>query len=118
MNFDEVINAHTRWKFRLKDYIDGASQEKLVAADIAKDNECTLGRWIEEQLPKHGDDQDFLRLRNEHALFHQQAAQVVSACDQGKRDEARAMLGFGTPYAKLSSSVVLLIKRIQQKLGA
>jgi hypothetical protein len=44
MNFDQVIMAHTRWKVRFLNFVEG--KEKLEADTVAKDNLCDLGQWI------------------------------------------------------------------------
>lgn len=109
MNFDDAIVAHMRWTFRLTDYIEGKSKEKLDAKVACRDDACDLGRWI-----KAGEKSAELEtLRQAHAAFHTQAGSVLEAVDAKRTEEARTILE--GPYLKASTAVILLIKRMREK---
>jgi methyl-accepting chemotaxis protein len=112
MNFDEAMVAHMRWKFRLADYIQGKSTEKLDPTVVGLDDRCDLGKWIHEQSDK-ACDADFKELQREHAAFHQTAASVLEAVAAKKAEDAKSLLD--GLYSTTSSNVIMLIKRLREK---
>lgn|SRR5512142_3207099 len=89
----EAITAHTNWKKRLVDYIEGKSNEDLQPHVIGVDNRCALGAWIHGKGKAHfGDYPLFLQLVEEHAKFHYYAAKVIEAHQSGDVSLAQSLL--------------------------
>ena len=42
----EAIDSHIKWKARLQAYIKGDSKEDLKVETVSRDDQCTLGHWI------------------------------------------------------------------------
>jgi hypothetical protein len=114
MNFDEAIVAHMRWTFKLADYIQGKSKEKLDAKVVCRDDACDLGRWIQQNGAKKS--AEFEDLRHAHATFHTLAGSVVAAVDAKRPAEAQTILDGA--YLKASTAVIVLIKRLREKAAA
>lgn len=103
MNWMEIISAHVMWKQRLIAYLAGNSQEQLDPEVIKLDDRCPLGQWIYDEgkpmeaLPGYED------VRELHAKFHQNAAQVVSLHQADSTAEAEALLN--GDYSRLSEKL-------------
>jgi hypothetical protein len=80
INLYDAMLAHKSWKKRLHDYLDGVSKEKLEPGQISIDHDCGLGKWLHSEGKAHfGEQPVFIKLLDEHAKFHAEAAQVVEA---------------------------------------
>ncbi len=99
----EIINAHVMWKQRLTAFLVGESQEQLDPEVIKLDDRCPLGKWIYgegrsmETLPA------FEEVRELHAKFHQNAAQVVVLHQNNNTAEAETLLN--GDYSRLSEKL-------------
>jgi hypothetical protein len=115
INFDQAIVSHSRWKTRLSDVANGASEEKLDPAIIAKDDLCDLGKWIAEagssslkNLP------ELAELKAKHAEFHRITGDIAQKCVSGCPSEAISLLGITTQYTRTSGELALLIREVQR----
>ncbi len=88
-----AVSAHQTWSGRLKNVLDGHSQETLDPSVVGRDDRCVLGKWI------HGPGQqccghlpDFPTLKDKHAFFHRLAAEILTAHAGGQRERAMAIL--------------------------
>lgn len=100
-----AIDAHQKWKGRLRDAITGKSQEDLSVEEIAKDNVCHLGQWL------HGVGKEryahlpaYHWVKEWHGQFHLRAGEVLATARKGDVDGALVMLEEGE-YAKASDQV-------------
>lgn len=116
MNFDEAIAAHTKWKVRLRTFIDGTG-EKLEASKVAVDNQCDLGRWIYGDGAKYRSLDAYEKLRASHAKFHKCAAQVVTHAASGNRNQAESLIGNGGEFSKLSQETIGAIMQMRKTAG-
>ena len=78
MNFDDAIRAHTAWKFKLEAYLR-KPDHSINSAELQRDNQCELGRWIYSQTDAHASDAILVELKKDHADFHRIAASLVEA---------------------------------------
>lgn len=102
--------AHAEWRFRLADYVEGTSTEKLDPYHVGCDDRCDLGRWIHGQSSRSA---VLVELEEVHAAFHRAAAEVVSLVQSGRKEEARAALGFSGSYRASSGCVTMLVKALK-----
>ena len=118
MDWDLAIEAHLKWKTRLKAFIDGTGTEKLDSAVVCLDNRCDLGKWIYECVGQHGSDADFQKLKSTHADFHKAAGGIVELVEKGDKAGANAKLtdGLGA-YGGASTNVVNKIRTFRKKVG-
>lgn len=113
-NFQDAIQAHLKWKGRLKNYVEGISQEKLDHAIVCKDNQCLLGKWIygiglaHEKLPT------FAVLKKEHAAFHEAAGAIVKAV-QNNESRAISMLAEGSEFDRRTRSTVAALQELDRQ---
>ncbi len=97
MNFDDAIAAHIKWKVRLSQFIDGTGSEKLQSANVCKDNNCDLGKWIHGEGTKFKSLPHYQDLVKKHANFHLCAGDVVKKVENNDKTGARAALGGPSP---------------------
>jgi hypothetical protein len=72
------INSHIRWKTRLRKYIEGSKEEVFDPEIVARDDHCTLGKWLHGPALKYFNGHEGVRmLRESHAQFHMAAAKLV-----------------------------------------
>ena len=118
LNFQSAIDAHIKWKLRLADTIAGRSQEKLEVANVSRDDQCVLGKWIHGNgNAKYGKTPAFTELRQTHAHFHKCAALVLGEAQKGNRVQAEKYLSSGE-YVQASEKVKRLLVRLYIQLDA
>ncbi len=93
VNLYDAVLAHSAWKRRLFEFLEGQSKEDLQPEKIGVDYLCVLGKWIHSDGKLHfGDQPEFIKLVEEHAKFHIHAASVVEARLAGDTDRAMEIL--------------------------
>ena len=110
LNFFTATKAHQDWKNRLMQCVCGESKDNHDPERIAKDNLCALGQWlyqVKAQNPMLSTTTQalFTRLLDEHAQFHQTAAQVARLALQGNTQDALPLMR-GGDYARISNRVI------------
>jgi len=115
MDFFDAINAHVRWKLRLRQYIDGTSTEPLSAHEVGRDDNCPLGQWIYDNIENHGDKSLFRQVQVQHAEFHRCAAEIIETVDNNKHEVAESMLSHD--YAQLSHMIVKSLTKLGQEIS-
>ena len=107
MKIDEqirkAIGAHSMWKTRLQQNIDG--KLALDPAEVCVDDRCEFGRWL------HGlgsgpvaSDPSYVRVVELHKAFHQAAGSVVRDAKAGDKAAATASIDSGA-YATASAQL-------------
>ncbi|AZN36470.1 CZB domain-containing protein [Iodobacter ciconiae] len=93
LNLKQVLDAHTAWKTKLKNELDGKGKESLDVSIIAQDNQCELGRWL------HGPGKlsfshypEYHSACTAHSEFHFCAAEVLMQYQAGAPAAAEALL--------------------------
>ena len=116
LDFLDAITAHQRWKTRLAKYIGGTSDEKLDYRSVCRDNQCVLGKWINEQGNRDfGNAPTFNQLKLTHTQFHLSAGSIVRLLNEGKADLAKEALSRGD-YPKHSVKVQGLISSLYMEV--
>ncbi len=104
LDFQAAVAAHQKWKTRLRDCIDGTSQETLDPRVVCQDNQCVLGKWINGHGgERFGTSPAFARLKATHAEFHICAGEVLVSVYSGNKAEAEEKLG--DDFSRLSLRV-------------
>jgi hypothetical protein len=118
LSFDDVIEAHERWKERLLSIVEGTSQEltSLDIENVRRDDKCALGGWIHGiAKDKFSKDGNYLELRDEHARFHICAADVIEHVE--KRRPAYTKTIIEGEFSRRSRKVVGLLEILRGKYG-
>ncbi len=110
---DKAITAHSAWKMRLRDAINGKQQ--VDPAAVGKDNLCELGKWIHGEGCGHHAKPEFQTLKTRHAEFHVCAGKVAQMVKDGKNADAEKALD-GADFAGASTRVVAAIAALKKTL--
>jgi Chemoreceptor zinc-binding domain len=76
MDFEQGVTEHLAWKGRLLEYL-ARPDGQLNPFDVACDQSCTLGKWIQGESFSYAGYSEFATLRAEHAHFHQVVANII-----------------------------------------
>ncbi len=110
-----VIKAHFAWKLRIKTIIEGTATELYDPEQIARDDQCVLGKWISTvAFSNIGQDYTFKQLQQKHANFHTVAAHTVELAQSGHKADALKEVTSGQ-YAKISKEVTGLLSTLYNK---
>ena len=113
----EAIDSHIKWKGRLQSYIKGDSKEHLKVDIVSRDDQCTLGHWLNGiGDERFGQIPAFSVVRSRHAQFHRCAGEVLSVAQQGDKAKALHMLEEGAyPDASLQVAAAIVTLFEKQK---
>lgn len=116
MDFNELLVTHTKWKVRLRNYINGhpGQEEQLDPDLVSREDLCDLGKWINEEGRQFAGNAHYEQLKTDHAYFHKCAAEVVNKVKAGDVDGASRMLGPGGEFSDVSSAVVSAMNQLQR----
>ncbi|MEQ1488210.1 MAG: CZB domain-containing protein [Methylotenera sp.] len=93
LNLKQVLDAHTAWKTRLQNALDGTSAESLDVAVVCQDNLCALGKWLySEGKNKFSHLAEYESTRVAHSEFHLCAGEVLMEHQDGNADLAATLL--------------------------
>ncbi len=111
MNFADAIKAHTYWKVMLRWMING---ERPVDPENAADSAiCELGRWIHGAGRQYASLPAYTTLIRAHEEFHIIAASVIRRVQEGKKDEANAMLANEGEFTLASARTIDAIRALE-----
>jgi methyl-accepting chemotaxis protein len=113
-SFKDAVNAHSKWKSRLIDYIKGKSSEQLDVSIVSRDDKCDLGCWIHGPAKVHGNLPEFKELKAAHADFHMSVGKIVQTVQNGKPEEATHLLG--GEFFKHSKHTIKAIENLQARV--
>lgn len=118
----EAIDSHIKWKARLQAYIKGDGKEDLKVETVSRDDQCTLGQWINGiGGERFGQNPVFAVVRSRHASFHRCAGEVLAVAQQGDKEKALHMLEEGAyPDAseQVAEAIVHLFAGQKEKAAA
>ena len=112
LDFYRAIDFQRRWKLRLGAYVRGEARARQSWREIARDDQCELGRWLRDApvaTPAHA--QLVLRLREHHAALHRAAGEIVRMADCGQREAALQALRDGD-FAHASHATVARLSEL------
>jgi methyl-accepting chemotaxis protein len=113
-SFDDAINAHTKWKARLVNYVKGTSDEQLEVAKVSRDDLCPLGNWLYGPATSYSKFREYEDLKRNHAAFHRGVGDIVQCVHDHKKDEAMQKLG--GDFFQQSNKTIKSIKSLQAKV--
>lgn len=117
LNFKTALEAHLKWKQRLKGVIDGSGTEALDPRTVARDDQCVLGKWLSNEGLKTFEKQaGFSAVVAAHTHFHKCAGHTLELALDGKKKEAEEDLT-GGDYARASLEVSRQLMRLWRDVG-
>ena len=111
LNLKNVIDAHFQWRAKLESALDGSSTETHDVTDVAKDNQCVLGKWLYGPGKKlYSELPEYKALVNIHAEFHVCASEILIDHNEGHEEQANKKLNY--KFKNLSSEIQLALVRL------
>ncbi len=110
-----AIAAHQEWKARLIHAIQQGSSDYQPTI-VEKDDQCALGHWLCDCDPELLQSIHYQTVRQLHADFHREAARILELALNGQRGQACLALGLGSQYVKISSALVLEMRKWERDL--
>lgn len=98
------IGAHGMWKQRLVSAINTGESEWTPAV-VCQDNQCEFGKWLHGCSAQEKSSEHFNEVKNLHAQFHTEAADVLTKALAKKKDEATKAIAAGSKYHLISMSL-------------
>ena len=118
LDFFQAIEMQRRWKLRLAAYARGEARQTKAWHELARDDQCELGRWLRQAARQQPGHTDLLgRLLEQHAALHHAAAEVVRLADCGQRDAALQALRQGA-FAQASHATVAGLSELFTSLNS
>jgi hypothetical protein len=111
-HLDQAIAAHSRWKHRLRDMVEGGKLD-IDAATATRDDACELGKWLKAYYPGEAEKKVFNSVRAKHRDFHVAVGKVVELVNANQNAEAEREIGLSSNYTK--TSVALTVEIMQWK---
>lgn len=111
----EAIDAHIRWKARLRDYIQGFSKEDIKVGD----DQGSLGQWLNGiGGERFGRMPAFSVVRSRHADFHRCAGEVLAVARHEEKERALHMLEEGACRDASDQMLEAIATLFQEQNGA
>jgi hypothetical protein len=112
MNLEEALAKDGEIRQKLLNAI--AEKHELDPKSAGKVDGCMLGNWL------HGEGErrfpfvkSFQPCVDAHAVFHAEVEKVVRQINLGEYDQAKAMLGSGTPCTKAFIAMVSAVRQLK-----
>lgn len=112
--FDHAIAQHSRWKRKFREQLATGS---ALPTEISADDSCALGRWIYGEGKKYSALLDYRNLKQAHAQFHLDAAELIRRAQAGEPVADEIAPCSQSNYSLSSSAVVIAIKDLQRLIS-
>jgi hypothetical protein len=116
VDIDQAIVSHTRWRIRLRLFLEGRG-EPLDSGSVARDDACDLGKWIHGEGARLAMHPEYLELKAAHLQFHGCAAEVVRLAQNGQSRAAEDLLASNGAYDEASNSTVTAMIKLRRQLA-
>lgn len=114
IDLNEVIQAHSQWKIRLKKAIE-IGQCDYSVDDVANEHKCKFGQWLDSPTGKtlpHYDE-----VVEMHIKFHQEASRILELALQGDKDKALEGMKLGSHFNQLTAKLVNKLADIKELIN-
>jgi Chemoreceptor zinc-binding domain len=106
-----AIAAHDRWKARFRDFTSGMLVLDLT--EIAWQDACPFGRWLQQDGPHHVDPETYTELHALHTRFHQLAATMIQLIHDGHTTQVRGMMSPNGLFTQTSTVLTIHVRRLR-----
>jgi len=100
----QSVTSHSEWKKRLIKAIDSGESE-FTPESVCKDDNCEFGKWLYSCSAEDKSSEHYDKVKDLHAEFHKEAAEVLSLALANNKDAARKAISTGSNYLSVSSKL-------------
>lgn len=104
MNAAQMVKEHLVWIDDLGTRLTRG--EVIERSEVAQDDLCTLGRWLNSEAARLGHTEAYRKVRQTHRHFHECAAVAVDLAADGDLPAAMQQLEMGGPCQALSNQLM------------
>jgi hypothetical protein len=115
MDFDEAIGTHSKWKRKLRHYLE-EQDGSLHPNEVSIDDNCFLGRWIYGEGARHSSLPEYTKLKYVHTRVHAVASHLVRKANSGESVSEQAAPCANSDFSTSSSALVIAILAIKKRL--
>ena len=115
MDFDEAVATHSKWKRKLREHIRHNSS--LNPVEVALDDACELGRWIYGEGAKYSSLPEYVKLKYEHARFHQVASDLVRKANAGDSIAEELAPCSNSEFSTASSAIIMALMSMKKRVS-
>lgn len=116
MDFDEAIGKHSKWKSKLRRYLE-QQDGTLHPDEVSLDHNCFLGHWIYGEGARHSSLPEYKKLKFEHARFHVAASDLIRKANAGDSVSQQTAPCANSEFSVSSSAVIIAILAVKKKLS-
>jgi hypothetical protein len=102
----KAIAAHAKWKFHLRQAIETGTSDWTVN-EVRTDNRCEFGKWLQALPLGDRKSEHCENVRQLHAEFHKEAAEVLRLALARRREEAEVAIAQGSRFTKASTKLTI-----------
>lgn len=111
VDFDKIIQSHSRWKFHLKDAIE-QGKSYFNIAEVRNPHACQFGEWLDspegKKIPHY---QEIVEL---HRDFHQEAAHILQLALDEEKEAALEKMKLGSDFNQLTAKLINHLANIKR----
>ncbi len=113
IDFDQVIQNHSHWKYLLKQAIaQGQSEHTVIHTRDA--HHCAFGKWL--YSPAGKTLPHYLKVVELHQHFHEEAGKVLKLALLRHSNEALDGLKLGSPFNQASANLINQLCEIRETM--
>lgn len=116
MDFDQAIGKHSKWKSKLRRYLE-SYDGSLHPDAVSLDHNCFLGSWIYGEGARYSLLPEYTKLKYEHARFHTLASELVRKANSGESVSEQTAPCASSEFSQASSAVVIAIMAVKKRLA-
>jgi hypothetical protein len=102
---------------KLSSYIRNPD-DSLNPDEVCKDDQCILGKWIHGEGSSLSANSEYRLLKEAHAGFHREAAEIIRRAKRGEKVTDDIALGAKSKFSEYSNQIVTHIRTLRAKVKA
>ncbi len=111
----KAVAAHGAWRQRLRTAVETGKSDFTVSV-VQVDDRCDFGKWLASLDASTKNSPRVAKIRALHADFHKEAARILAAVLEKRKNEAEAALSPTSPFGKLSGAMALELNAWMQEV--
>lgn len=103
VDFDKIIQSHSRWKFHLKDAVE-QGKSNFTVVEVRNPHLCQFGQWLDS--PEGKKTPHYQELFELHRHFHEEAANILQLALHKQKEAALEKMKLGSQFNQLAAKLI------------